>query len=296
MSDGKAFVGGVHVRIVPPAEALRPFITAYYTLEIESDGPVSDYLLPEWANLRLIHRGSFDVGKGPDDYVALNSAVATGPTTQPIFVRATSAKAFGVGVLPAGWTRFGWASARKFADLYPPLSTLLGPSGIAFEAEIATAGELDAQTVIADRYFTALLDGQPVSPDQEAVAQLNRVLNEPDTTTVEQICARMGMSQSRLARLSTRRFGFPPKLLLRRQRFLRMLATLHVRPYEEWREFLDPHYVDQSHFIRDFKYFLKMSPRAYLALPRPIQQPAIAQRAQVIGTPVQGLHKDAEAA
>jgi hypothetical protein len=41
-----------------------------------------------------------------------------------------------------------------------------------------------------------------------------------------------------------------PKSLLRRQRFLRMLGTLHVRPYSEWGDFLDPQYVDQSHMVR----------------------------------------------
>lgn len=291
MSDGKLFVGGVHVRIVPPAEALRPFVTAYYTLEIESDVPVIDYLIPEWTNLRLIHRGSFNVGSGPFDCKPLSGPVATGPTTKPIYISATSTAAFGIGVLPTGWARFGWPNARQFADRYPPLETLIGPTAHDLMRDISLESSFEAQCAIADSYFLALLADKRESADSQAVASLQHMLNGLDVTSVEQLADQMGLSQTRLARLCVRYFGFPPKLLLRRQRFLRMLAILNFQPYETWRDFLDPHYVDQSHFIRDFKYFLTMSPRAYLALPRPIQQPAIRQRAEVIGTPVQGLHQ-----
>ena len=296
MSGGKTFIDGVHVQIIPPGEALRPYLTAYYTLEIESETPVSDFLIPEWANLRLIHRGSFDVGAGPDDCVPITIPVATGPTTKPIYIRATKATAFGIGVLPLGWVRFGWRNARTFADRYPPLAELLGPDGDKFAADIAAAETIDAQAAIADQYFAALLNRHDDSNESREVAALHTLLNDPDTLTVESIAAAMSMSHARLARLCNRAFGFPPKLLLRRQRFLRMLAILNFRPYEEWRDFLDPLYVDQSHFIRDFRYFLRMSPRQYLALPRAIQRPAISQRAQVIGTAVQGLHKTGEPA
>jgi hypothetical protein len=90
--------------------------------------------------------------------------------------------------------------------------------------------------------------------------------------------------------LSKRGFGFPPKLLLRRQRFLRMLGTLHARPYDEWPDFIDPQYVDQSHMIRDFGFFLGMPPRRYFAMDRPILRAATMGRAAMFGQPLQGLH------
>ena len=100
-----------------------------------------------------------------------------------------------------------------------------------------------------------------------SVQRLRAWIDHPDTGSVEQICAALGMNHARLARMSKRTFGETPKLLIRRARLLRMLAILEVRPYREWRAFLDWRYVDQSHFIRDFQHFLGMAPRDYSALP-----------------------------
>ncbi len=281
---------GYSVRIVLPAEPLRRYITAYNLVRVDFAEPISDYLFPEWINMRLTYKGGWDVGSGPDDAVPKSWPVIHASTSRPTFIRSRSASTFAVGLVPGGWSRFWRADASAFVDKMLPLGDLLGPSSLAFEAAIAEADDLDRQAQIADHYFLNLLAETPELPSTALVFKLHELLNHPDTTSVEQVCEEMDMSQARLARLCTRSFGFPPKLLLRRQRFLRMLGALHFRAYEEWRDFLDPHYVDQSHFIRDFQRFIGMSPSQYLALPRLIQQPAVSQRAALMGQPVQGLH------
>jgi methylphosphotriester-DNA--protein-cysteine methyltransferase len=70
---------------------------------------------------------------------------------------------------------------------------------------------------------------------------------------------------------------------------LRMLGALQARPYSEWPDYIDPQYVDQSHMIRDFKYFMGMSPRQYLALPRPVQKLSAIKRTEAVGGSLQGL-------
>ena len=63
----------------------------------------------------------------------------------------------------------------------------------------------------------------------------------------------LGVSSRHLARLSLRKFGFAPKLLLRRQRFLRTLQELRDHPGEGWASLIDAWYYDQSHFVRDIE-------------------------------------------
>jgi AraC-like DNA-binding protein len=85
-------------------------------------------------------------------------------------------------------------------------------------------------------------------------------------------------------------FGFAPKLLLLRQRFLRTLHVLRTRLDEPWAKLLDAAYSDQSHFVRDFHRFMGMSPTAYFKRPHPVLDPAALLRMREIGESLQGLH------
>lgn len=96
------------------------------------------------------------------------------------------------------------------------------------------------------------------------VDEVGALLADPNMMSVEQLCSATSISNARLIRLCRRAFGASPKQLLRRARFQRMLAALEVRSYGEWRDFIDPQYVDQSHMIRDFQHFVGMPPSRYL--------------------------------
>ena len=80
-------------------------------------------------------------------------------------------------------------------------------------------------------------------------------------------------------------------LLLRRQRFLRSLAQFMLDPSLTWIKTLDWHYVDQAHFVRDFKRFMTMSPSTYAALDHPVLRSAARARAVAAGAAVQALHQ-----
>jgi methylphosphotriester-DNA--protein-cysteine methyltransferase len=64
--------------------------------------------------------------------------------------------------------------------------------------------------------------------------------------------------------------------LLRRQRFLDTLGHVRSAVGDPLRDTLDPDYFDQSHFYRDFRDFMGMSPRAYFAASRSIMATAAA--------------------
>ncbi len=108
------------------------------------------------------------------------------------------------------------------------------------------------------------------------VPRLIHMIDHPDTESVEQICTALDLSHARLLRICRREFGHTPKYLLRRARFVGMLEAMQRQCYRQWRLFLDPRYVDQSHFIRDFQFFLGMAPTRYLALSAEAQKNLMA--------------------
>jgi len=100
---------------------------------------------------------------------------------------------------------------------------------------------------------------------------------------------RVDASQRTVERLCLRHFGFPPKLLLRRQRFMRSLAQFMLDRSLKWIGAIDQHYHDQAQFVRDFREFMGMSPRQYAAMPHPVLERFMYERARVHGAAVQTL-------
>ena len=86
------------------------------------------------------------------------------------------------------------------------------------------------------------------------------------------------MNRRSLERLCGRYFGFPPKLLLRRQRFLRSLAQFMLHSAGSWSKALDWQYYDQAQFVRDFRSFMGTTPSEYADTPHPILEKIMAQR------------------
>lgn len=280
----------VAVRFAIPDERLRPYLSTIWEMTVIGDGNVEDWLPPEWANIRMTLDDPWSFGPSPDSLSRLPIAIIQGPTSRPTFVRGHAGRAFGIGVLPTGWNRLWHVSAHEWADRFAPLATIMRADADRLESVIKLASDFESRVDAANHFMQEMLDKSRPSTLDEQIKALFQVLIDPASATVEQITATLGLPQSRLARLSKRGFGFPPKLLLSRQRFLRMLGTLHARPYDEWSDFLDPQYVDQSHMIRDFKRFLGMAPSHYFALKRPILEAATRGRAALFGQPLQGLH------
>ena len=115
-------------------------------------------------------------------------------------------------------------------------------------------------------------------PSAAQIAEVHEAILDPEVATVAELVERTNLALHSLERLTRRYFGFTPKLLLRRQRFLRSLAQFMLDPSLNWIGAIDGQYHDQAQFVRDFKAFMGLSPRQYAALPHPILHPIMRQR------------------
>lgn len=256
----------------------QPYFTALYLFDVRADGTyICDQLHPEWAAMRF-SRGTppiASVGAG-----ALEPQwpfVVSGPTSKSIRFQLTSACIWGLGLQPAGWAKFVDGRARDFAD-----RTLDGAADPAFEvfAPILRIVEDDEEPEVVveriDRYL--LSQASRPSPQEERIIRCHQLVRDPEIATVAQLGEELGVERRSLERLCARYFGFPPKLLLRRQRFLRSLARFMLEGHRHWSEVLDERYYDQAQFVRDFRSFMGMTPSEYAEMPHPILTRIMAQR------------------
>ena len=276
---------------LPPTE-LRQYFTTFYLVEINvPDGQqIEDCIHPEWGGLRMFS------GSLPEGHI-LNGQpfgqianVGQGPTTNTIHFKIGSCRMWGVGLLPAGWAKFIARSADGMAntvfdvnshEAFAPFASL---TASLFGKQPDPAAELER----IEQHFLSL--ASLPCPDEARILAIHKALIDPDNATVQEFAESAGIKPYTLERLCRRYFGFPPSLLLRRQRFLRSLVQYTLDPSRKWVRAIDPHYHDQAQFVRDFHHFMGMSPREYAAKPHPILDSMIRARVAAMGSAVQVLH------
>jgi AraC-like DNA-binding protein len=292
---GRVSVNGectVKVRFHQPPVAMRPYFTTFYITEIEAGetGQVTDHLHPEWANLRIISGAlpASEIRQEPP--VTGMAAIVTGPTSTTVRFTTGTSRIWGIGLLPLGWAKFVSAPAHAFADrlcdpaqepafapLLPLADSLFGPTPDE-PAELARITE----------HFESLAARKV--PDEARILATHRALVDPEIASVAAMAEHAGLPSHTLERICRRHFGFPPILLLRRQRFMRSLSQYMLDPSLTWIGAIDSHYHDQAQFVREFHRFMGMGPRAYAALPHPVLAGVMRARMLAAGAPVQALH------
>ncbi len=279
----------VTVRFHAPPDEMRGYFTTFYCADIDvrNDGLVRDALHPEWANLRFFSGAMQRASIGSDPVVTGASFLATGPSLHPLAFDLPTCRLWGIGLLPLGWARFVGVRANDCADLvadgrrHPAFAQFAEFADTLFGAQLDEAAELSR---ICD-FFRARLRG--ATADDQRIGVVHDALVDPYSSSVGDLVARTGLTQRTLERVCLRHFGFAPKLLLRRQRFMRSLAQFMLDPSLKWIGALDGHYHDQAQFVRDFHEFMGETPRAYAARPHPVLATFMRERMRVAGSAVQ---------
>jgi AraC-like DNA-binding protein len=270
----------IEVRFYRLSEALEPYFTALYATTIEcSPGTlVTDCLHPEWAALRFTEGPPPVACVGNGELAPQWPFVANGPTSKSIQFGVTCSRVWGLGLQPAGWSKFVAEPANVLSD-----RTVDGSAHGAFELfapildiVLGASGDADRIAARINEYLMRHVRRQV--PDEPRIFACQEALRDPDIANVVGLGQRLRMNERSLERLCGRYFGFPPKLLLRRQRFLRSLAQFMLDPKRSWSEALDEQYYDQAQFVRDFRSFMGMTPSEYADAPHPILEKLMAQR------------------
>ena len=282
----------VSVRFYEPPEDLNRFFTTFYRFAVECpDGPVEDALQPEWAGLRFYDRPGIVSTIADGTRVADTDFTAMGPTSIPVQFRMVTARVWGIGLLPLGWATFMGLPVHEWANrifdahrepvfaAFAPLTARLTHDPAREDDDLATMAQFFRHEA---RRFEA---------DEARIQAVHQVLLDPDLPDVAGMAARVGLHPRTLERVCRKDFGFSPKRLLRRQRFMRSLAHFMLDPSLKWIGAIDALYFDQSHFVRDCKEFLGMSPSEYAALPHPILSAVMRERMAARGAAVQTLDR-----
>lgn len=205
----------------------------------------------------------------------------TGPTNLAAWVEAGEGALIGMGLYAKGWARLFGGDISAHANRVIPFSAL---DDDAEDMRVALDDGAHPQIVLEAWLDRRLATARAFNP---LIERLEEAIGGGTVTRIEALAENLGLTMRQLAALTRQNFGFTPKMLLRRRRFLRALSrALDAPPGESDALLAAEGYWDRSHFLRDAHLFLGCSIREFRRRRGPLHALAMQKRAQVLGSAV----------
>lgn len=266
-----------------PGDELARYVTGFHRFSAPRvPGGYRDAFFPGWASIRLTleQERDWSVRLGNRTFEPVPRDAFFGPSSSASYLTTYGGTVVGVGLLPFGWAQLFGGDIARYSNRIVSLAEV--DAGGSTLREALEAGEPPHEAFT--RWLTARLHRRP--PADPRIERLSALLEDPATTRIEMMAEALDVTPRGLAAMTRFNFGFTPKLLLRRTRFMRALSGVLTDP-ARGSEVLDATgYWDRSHFLRDSHLFLGCSVREFSRRRGPHNQLAIRARTEALGEPV----------
>ena len=250
----------MELRYFTPRPDIRRYVRAYYYYA--TPAPAIQPLCAELGNIRILLDGAGRLRLPGGGRADIKAAFLIGPTMGAYTMDAAGpTEVFGVGISPHGWGAMLGVNADEAADRVFSLTDFGGAVADAFVEDIGNASNNAERVRIADRFFARLL-GRRADKTLRYPHALDRWLLDPNDLKLDQLIETMDLSRRQTDRLAKQFFGASPKLLQRKYRALRAADRIRAG-LTDWFAAAGSAYYDQSHFIKEFKTFMGVTPHQF---------------------------------
>jgi AraC-like DNA-binding protein len=258
----------INIEYYQPAKHLQSLIGAYYSYEadLSDEQTIHDRLLSELANITFLLSGTWTARSGQSAFTPAYPALVSGPSSAPTHLTASGrVRVFGISILPVGWAKLFDRPADALANKMCSLAALTGNSADACSAAMRNATTQRAMTMMADTFLTEQLAKRGVDHDHRTIEAIDTYLRSKPVSRVSELAEHLNLSVRQLERIMPKAYGFAPKTVLRRQRYLRAIQERMGAPAPGCQDATAEDFYDQSHMIREFLAFAGESPKAFFA-------------------------------
>jgi AraC-like DNA-binding protein len=237
-----------------------------YFYVFRANSPIfSDHIAAKLPQVMITLQGAAELWPGEGECARpMRGASTIGPTHVATRIVATdNAVILGAGLLPFGWSRFVGEDASCLADAVVNAASVFGPSADRLYERLLASGADQDRIDLLSRFFTGMRAHDDAQ--ERAIAAIDAWLSGPRPLAIEALREGLGVSRRSLQRLSRRTHGAPPERLARKYRALRSAARWAIDPHLGWRDAAETDFYDQPHFIREFRQFIGLTPRRFVA-------------------------------
>ena len=267
--------GPVHLRYYAPPQSLRPYFGSFY-LFVETVEQYSDVTRADVPQLRFMLEGKGDYHFHDGVTIPTPEVCLLGPTLGATrFDLQGPARVVGISLLPAGWLALYGGDASHMTD------RATGIDDPAYRELLIQLRGMDDPEAMAELCWSFL--APRVVPLPQSIWRVLEAVDDwlmgDGSPRIEALVEKTGLSPRQLARLTNRYYGCAPKLLARKYRALRCSARIAL-DRESWQELCeDGRFYDQSHFIREIKHFIGLTPHQLQTEPTAVAQLTLLRRA-----------------
>lgn len=270
--------GPVRLRYFAPPAHLRSYFGSLYFFTVSADH-YADATRADVPQLRLMLDGGGHYHFQDGTVMATPDVCLLGPTMGATrFALDRPARVIGISLLPAGWMSLHGGDASALADR---LCDLAAERGAVYhrllEAVRALGDDADAMAALCWAELGKLV--RPLRPATWALlAAIDAWLVDEGSPKIETLAEATELSPRQLARLANKYYGAPPKLLARKYRALRCSARIALDG-TSWQQLCEEGgFYDQSHFIREIKHFIGLTPHQLQTEPSAVAQLTLLRR------------------
>ena len=251
-------VPAITFRYLAPDPALAGLVAFLYTIQV-GDVAIAEPICALLGQIQVSLAGSAGYAIGHGLRVLPDVAVVAPTDRAARFCATPGYRAIGCGLTPAGWAALVGAPADGIASGLCDGAALLGGAAAELRAVPSAADPVAA--------FAAALGGLAVSarPVDPRIAVIDRWIVDGAPGDAAGLAATLGCSRRSLERLTAATHGATPKLIAAKYRTLMAAAWLVVGEADG--PDARAGFADQSHFIREFRRFVGVTPGAFAAAP-----------------------------
>ena len=242
-----------------PAASLSRYASFFYDFQ-SFTGVLDDVDLADYAQLRFILKGHDGVYNFIDGHKqVMPDAHVVGPTTGNTHVSGLGdIHVFGVGLLPAGWGAIMPMDASNAVNRVFDAAELFGPMVTQARRELCASANCEERVAIGNHLIERLVAYENTLA-RDFTTLVDDWLAGSLSPDVEALVSAAGVSRRRVERNCNRYYGAPPKLLARKYRATRAAVRL-AKGEANADDLIEHGFYDQSHFIRELKYFTGLTP------------------------------------
>ena len=266
----------MNYREITPDDRLKPFIKCFYLFQSESDAEFEDVVFPSGFTEII-----FNLGQGTwassvgDKYLVTPPVELWGQVTKPMQIKSQGKHLMlGVRFFPHAAGYFLREDIAQFNDIVSDLSTVLGSSVKALHSRLLETNDLIKRIELTETFLLRRLSNdRKLNVRMEEIGHILHSINKNYTeNSIQIVASQHGITPRYLHKLVYQFTGLSPKSFNKINRFQLSLRLITKNEMSLTSIAYDCGYFDQSHFIRDFKFFTGVTPSAYLENKFPVNQ------------------------